>query len=374
MNLNISIKFDMPRVTFIQPGQFPMYVRIVFFTSLALLSSVAGAADLAELRVYPPEVSLKTSKDRQSVVVQAVYADGITRDVTEDAQWTFADEKIAQRGATGGDAPAGVSNVVQPTGDGQTELTVAFEGQSVKVPVSVSVAQSPRPVSFKLDVMPIFLKMGCNSGSCHGAARGKDGFRLSLFGFDPDGDLFRITRELPGRRIDLAVPAASLIVEKSIGAVPHTGGKLFEADSPPYRDLVEWIASGVPSDPPDVATCDSLEIYPPQAVMDGAGATQRVTVLRDYSDGSDARRHIARSAPVQQLGQRRHFSRWDRHRRFARRSLRHGPVLHTHRGVAIHRAASGSGIRRESRRGGELHRRACREQAEEAAHPSVGRC
>ena len=53
--------------------------------------------------------------------------------------------------------------------------------------------------------MPVFMRAGCNTGSCHGAARGKDGFRLSLFGFDPDGDHYRLTREMqrpahqPGR-------------------------------------------------------------------------------------------------------------------------------------------------------------------------------
>ena len=68
-------------------------------------------------------------------------------------------------------------------------------------------AKVDRPISFKLDVMPVFMRAGCNIGSCHGAARGKDGFRLSLFGFDPDGDHFRLTRELTGRRINLAMPA-----------------------------------------------------------------------------------------------------------------------------------------------------------------------
>ncbi len=76
--------------------------------------------------------------------------------------------------------------------------------------------------------MPVFMRAGCNTGSCHGAARGKDGFRISLFGFDPEGDYNRLTREMVGRRINLAVPADSTLLEKSIGAVQHTGGKRFE--------------------------------------------------------------------------------------------------------------------------------------------------
>ena len=85
--------------------------------------------------------------------------------------------------------------------------------------------------------MPVFMRSGCNTGSCHGAARGKDGFRISLFGFDPEGDYFRLTREMVGRRINLAVPAESTLLEKATGAVPHTGGKRFEPSSELYQTL-----------------------------------------------------------------------------------------------------------------------------------------
>ncbi len=268
----------------------------------------------------PTEVSLKTSKDRQSVVVQALYADGITRDVTDEVQWSLADDKIAAREA----------NVLRAAGDGQTQLSVAFGGQSVQIPVAVTEAEAERSVSFKLDVMPIFMKSGCNTGSCHGAARGKDGFRLSLFGFDPDGDHYRITREQPGRRIDLAVPEASLIVEKSVGAVPHTGGKRFELDSAPGRDLVEWIASGVPADAEDVPACTSIELYPVQAVLDGEGATQHVTVLARYSDGTYPRRDVAGPAAVEQFGQCGDLARRCGDGRCPGRSLRDGPLRHAH--------------------------------------------
>ena len=82
--------------------------------------------------------------------------------------------------------------------------------------------------------MPIFMRAGCNTGACHGSARGKDGFRLSLFGFDPEGDYFRLTREIGFRRINLAVPEESLLLEKPTGAVPHTGGKRFDPSSEHY--------------------------------------------------------------------------------------------------------------------------------------------
>src|SRR5688500_18410235 len=148
-------------------------------------------------------------------------------------------------------------------------------------------APTTQPVSFKLDVMPVFMAAGCNAGSCHGSARGQDGFRLSLFGYDPDGDYRRITRELPTRRINLAQPHESLLLKKSIGAVPHTGGVRFTMDNPHYATLLRWIEAGAKQDSKDVATAISLEIFPNQLVLEGPGATQQLIARAKYSDGTD---------------------------------------------------------------------------------------
>jgi len=85
--------------------------------------------------------------------------------------------------------------------------------------------------SFRRDVMPVFFRAGCNSGTCHGSARGKDGFMLSLFGYDAKGDYERVITEMVGRRVNTSVPDKSLLLLKATGAVPHTGGKLFSSDS-----------------------------------------------------------------------------------------------------------------------------------------------
>jgi hypothetical protein len=135
--------------------------------------------------------------------------------------------------------------------------------------------------------MPIFLRNGCNQGGCHGAARGKDGFRLSLFGFDADGDHYRLTRELNGRRINLAIPEESLLVEKSIGKVPHTGGQKFAAGDEYYNDMIRWIDAGAPQDTAGVATPISVDLFPKSALMDGKGSTQQLIVRAKYSDGTE---------------------------------------------------------------------------------------
>lgn len=235
------------------------------------------AAEIVSVAVYPPQIHLNTNKDRQTVVVVATQADGITRDATEAAAFQFANPALAKI----------EGNVVLPVADGQTELKVEFSGRTIAVPVTVKDAAADRPISFRLDVMPIYMKAGCNSGSCHGAARGKDGFRLSLFGFDPDGDYHRLTREIATRRVNLALPHDNLLINKSIGRVPHTGGKRFEEKSELYNTLAGWLEAGAPADPADLPTPVSLEILPTQLVLDGKGASQRMTVRARYSDGSD---------------------------------------------------------------------------------------
>ncbi|WP_437185773.1 DUF1549 domain-containing protein [Planctomicrobium sp. SH668] len=253
-------------------------IRKLTYLLIAGLSfqTVAAAAELVELRVYPKEVQLTTKRAAQSVIVQGVYDDGITRDLGSRTEWKIENEEVVNR----------EGSHLFPVADGTTSLTLSVDGKSVQIPIKVEKAEEDRPVSFNLDVMPIFMKAGCNTGSCHGAARGKDGFMLSLFGYDPKGDHFRITREQLGRRVDLAVPESSLLIEKSIGAVPHSGGKRFDATSPMNSTLVEWIQNGVPTDPEGQAVCTSIELFPKQAVMDGSGETQQLVVLAHYSDNT----------------------------------------------------------------------------------------
>jgi hypothetical protein len=135
--------------------------------------------------------------------------------------------------------------------------------------------------------MPALTKGGCNSGPCHGSASGQDGFRLSLFGFDPDGDHFRITGQLPARRVNLALPAESLLREKALGMVPHTGGQRMAPGSELDRTLLAWLEAGAPADPGPVPQPVELLLHPPRNVLQGAGTRQQLAVLARYSDGSD---------------------------------------------------------------------------------------
>jgi len=252
-----------------------MIKNILSLTFISLITISAQSAEVVDLRVYPPTIQLMTNRDHQTIIAQAVYDNGITEDVTMQSEWKFSNETPIRRDGV----------AIYPQADGKTDLTLTYKGITKKIPIDVQKAGEGRAISFKLDVMPVFMKAGCNTGSCHGAARGKDGFNLSLFGFDPDGDHFRITRQQPGRRVDLAVPSSSLMVEKCVGDVPHTGGKRFDKDSKLNKALLEWIAAGTPTDPADQAVCSSIELFPKQAVLE-TGSVQQLLVVAHYSDGT----------------------------------------------------------------------------------------
>ena len=110
---------------------------------------------------------------------------------------------------------------------------------------------------------------------------------ISLFGYDPKGDYQRVTREFAGRRINLALPEESLLLTKTIGTVPHTGGKLFEKDSPFYSTLLEWIKDGANYDPAEIALPVKIEVEPKEFLLEGSGKDIPLTVKATYSDGTD---------------------------------------------------------------------------------------
>jgi len=245
-------------------------IAFVFWPTLAWADAPVG------IEVYPPTIRLDSARDRQRVLVQATFADGRTEHVAAPALKPSDPKFFAVE-----------NGLLKPLADGDAKLIVEHAGRVREIPVTVVSASSDPPLSFRLDVMPVFARAGCNMGSCHGAARGKDGFRLSLFGMDPAGDYVRLTRELVGRRINLAIPEESTLVEKAVGAVPHSGNQLFPADSAYNRTILEWIADGAKDDAPDVAKVTGIEVFPKQFLLEGKDAVQQITVRATYSDGTD---------------------------------------------------------------------------------------
>ncbi len=248
-------------------------------------------------------------------------------------------------------------------------MDVAYAGLTASATIEVKDVATDRPISFMTDVMPVFARAGCNTGSCHGAARGKDGFRLSLFGFDPRGDYYRLTREIGVRRINLAIPDRSLLIEKATGSVPHTGGKLMEKDSPYCQTLMAWLEAGAPLDAGEPPAVVGVDLYPPQAVIEGEKTHQQFIARARYSDGSDRDvttlvrfdSNNGNSATISQ-------GRTGRSRS-ARRGLRDRAVRHGQRGQPGDCAAQGPAVHGT---GGhrQLHRRVGRRQAHTVASAS----
>jgi len=155
----------------------------------------------------------------------------------------------------------------------------------IPVPVKVSGQKGKHEVSFVRDVMPALSKMGCNAGTCHGAAKGKNGFKLSLRGYDPEFDHQAFTDDIQARRINRADPDTSLMLLKLSGGVPHQGGVLAQPGEPYYELLRAWIAGGVKLDR-DSPRVKGIEVFPQSAVVPLPGMKQQVRVVATFTDGS----------------------------------------------------------------------------------------
>ena len=236
----------------------------------------ASIPTLQSIRIEPPSIELSHARSKQSLVVTASYTDGSTRDVTSEAIAELSPKQLA----------TWESEFLLPSSNGNGKVKFSFGGQLHFVPVVVKNVDVNPTVEFRNEVMQVLTKAGCNTGKCHGSASGKDGFRLSLFGYDPDGDHYRMTRELSGRRISLAEPERSLLMQKALGEVPHTGGQCIETESESYDLLRQWIREGAKMDPTEVPLPIGIEVFPKQSVFASPSGQQKLVVMANFSDGS----------------------------------------------------------------------------------------
>ena len=142
---------------------------------------------------------------------------------------------------------------MRAVGDGITLIHVTAGGKTATVKVEVRNARDARTYHFERDVMPVLSRFGCNSAGCHGNANGQNGFKLSVFGFDPPADHNALIKESRGRRVVHTAPESSLLLAKASGQMAHGGGLRIAAESPEYELLRGWIAAGTPLGDPAVA-------------------------------------------------------------------------------------------------------------------------
>ena len=250
-------------------------------------ASVLGAPpDGAAIVVLPSELTLAGSEGSHELLV--LFAAAV--DHANDSANATSNVKTAQP-ATDAKLTSSNPEVVRveerrliPLANGRAVVTATLNGQSASSRVTVVGMDHPHAWSFRNHVQPVLAKSGCNSGACHGALAGKGGFRLSLRGYDPATDFFNITRQARGRRVELSDPGRSLILTKPTGAIPHKGGVRFDADSPEYRILSEWIATGAQGPRAEDASLERLEVLPNDSLL-AKGDHQRLLVRAHYTDG-----------------------------------------------------------------------------------------
>lgn len=257
----------------------------------ALLAAVpAGAAPgraavkPAKPAPLPPVVSLSVSpasgtldgpKARQQLQVTGVRKDGTLVDLTAKAKYACSNPKVAIVSATG---------VARPVRDGAASVTITAAGRTASAKLAAKNTTKPFTWSFRNHVEAVLSKEGCSMGACHGAAAGKNGFRLTLRGYDPDLDFERLLHESGGRRIQKSDPGNSLLLKKATMTIPHAGGLRFKPESVEYHVLADWIAAGMPGPSDKDARLDRLEVLPSERVLT-ENADQQLVVRAHFNDG-----------------------------------------------------------------------------------------
>lgn len=231
-------------------------------------------AVLKAIDVLPREIRLSNKFAYVQLLVTGKLATGDTVDVTRMVE-TALSADIAEVSRSG---------QVRPKADGKAMLKLSVAGKSVEVPVTVLGLNSPVRVDYIHDVGPVMSRLGCNAGTCHGAAQGKNGFKLSLRGYDPLFDVRALIDDHASRRVNQASPADSMMLLKPTGAAPHVGGALMHPGEPYYEVLRSWIADGAKLDltTPRVT---KIEVFPENPIIPLIGGKQQLRVLATYAGG-----------------------------------------------------------------------------------------
>lgn len=251
-------------------------------------SMFAQAADderlaATRLRVQPAQLQFDFPESSEQLLVDRIAAAG---GVTPQASVAID----LTRTATYSASPAGIVRItaqgqVVPLADGTATIQVQSDDQTAEIPVTVRGMTAPPPISFQRDIVPILTKASCNAGGCHGKAEGQNGFKLSVFGYDPAADHRALVMEGSGRRVFPASPDQSLLLKKGLATLPHGGGKKLEAGSRGHLRLRRWISEGVAFDVTAAEGAVAIAVQPPEVTLSALG-TQQLRVVARFADGS----------------------------------------------------------------------------------------
>lgn len=229
---------------------------------------------LESLVVEPPHLTLEDGRDSRRVLVWGVTKSGEKVDLTTEA--TVKTESAGIQITADG--------YIEPKAKGDAEATVAAAGLTARFPVKVLSAEK-KGVRFVRDILPLMSKAGCNAGTCHGSAKGKNGFKLSLRGYDPQYDYEALINDVSGRRFNRVMVDESLILLKPTGEVPHEGRQAIVPGSRDYDLLRQWILEGTKNESPAEGRASKLELLPPEINLALPGQKQQIVVMAHYPDG-----------------------------------------------------------------------------------------
>jgi hypothetical protein len=229
-----------------------------------------------QFSIAPPELELTGPGDGCQLAVTRVLPDGTTEDVTRACRFEAQPAGAVEFAASG---------YVRANAPGMVAITAYHESAEAKA--TLTVREAELPVSdFALDIVPILTKAGCNSGQCHGAAQGKGGLQLSLFGYDPEADYATLTRDLEGRRLDRSEPEASLLLMKPSLGLPHGGRLRLRSGSAEYDRVRRWIEAGTPWRDEERGRLKQIVVEPADRFLATAPTEQQIQVIAEYSDGT----------------------------------------------------------------------------------------
>ncbi len=248
---------------------------------LAADDKTAAAPDAgSQLRFESVEpghsVVLLGSDARRQCLVTEISATGQLTDRTRAVRFHAEPANVIEIDSSG---------FVRPLRDGPVMLFARDDsGLQAELKLEVQQWANDPDVSFPNQIVPIFTKLGCNSGGCHGKAAGQNGFKLSLLGFEAREDFEHLVLESRGRRVSTAAPDQSLLLTKAINAIPHGGGLKLDHDSHEYRLIRRWMSQGLNFGDESAATVASLRIVPDHRRMLPT-TSQQLSIVAKYSNG-----------------------------------------------------------------------------------------
>lgn len=257
-----------------------------FWLVALIVTGSLSAASLAQAEapptftVTPAEVRLSGNLARGQFVVTRSDANGQTgersEDLTHSATYQSSDANVATVDARG---------QLLAKNNGTAKVTVKVGDVSREINVTVEKVETVAKVGYAEIVSPILNKAGCSMGACHATQYGQAGFKLSVFGSEPDQDREAIVRDRAQRRLSFVEPGESLFLKKPTMQVPHGGGRRLAANSVDYELLKAWIANGAPAPDVKAPAVTKVSVFPAKRVG-SIGLRQQLRVEATYSDGS----------------------------------------------------------------------------------------